>query len=388
MSTPNVIVADDFNVVPVRVAGNQVADDFNVGAVPPQPPVVTLAVGDAALQVIWAPSAKPSAAVTGWLITATSMGVTLVYPTAIPSARQMSIGGLTNGFAWTVTVIATSLAGNSAPSASVQAISVPGAIISLPIVAPTTVPPAAQVLVSVTPAPQSLLVFWQTPAATLSPPTSFRVEATAPGSAPVTTTVAFPATSVAVNGLTNGTTYSVVVYAINGAGQSPASNALSAAPDPGAAQVLSLPVTGLTATALATGAALSWTVPTSLGTGTFVSYDISAATVSATLTYSLPSQFAAVALSQLFNNVAYTISVVVRTSLGVSPAATAVVTPLASAALPNASALAPLNVTAAPPPLVLPSPPPVLVRLQAFPSGKPFTPVNFGLLATDPRVVG
>lgn len=369
---------------PPAVTGDQARFD-NVGTSVqrlPSAPTGLLAVArNASAELSWSPPANPgSSPVIGYQVTASDGVYGRSYP--VTTATQAGLRQLPNARAWTLSVAAVTAIGVG-PTAFVTVLPTAGsgAISILPILTAVAAPPAPPTLVSASNDNASSLVIWTAPADDGgSAITGYLVSGRTSAGVVLTATAGPAVTSAALGPLVNGTSYVVTVTATNAAGTSASSAALTAVPAAGGVQQLPSPVTALTATALASGAALAWTVPASLGTGTFVSYDFTAISASGTSSYSLPGQLAAVQLSGLLNSVVYTISVVVRTTLGVSPASTVSVTPLASAPAPNATALQPVSGDVVTPPPPSPSPPlaSVLLTLAAFPSGKMFAPRNFG----------
>lgn len=92
-------------------------------------------------------------------------------------------------------------------------------------------------------------------------------------------------------------------------------------------------VTGLTASPLNAGARVSWTAPAT-GTGTPTGVTVTATAGSIVRSYSLAAGTTSFDAAQLINGMAWTVSVVVRTSVGNSPAATTTVTPTAASPAP------------------------------------------------------
>jgi len=125
--------------------------------------------------------------------------------------------------------------------------------------------PSAPTLTAATAGAGSIAVSWNPPASNGgSPITGYTATAT-PGGATCTATV----TSCTINGLTNGTTYSVTVHATNAVGSSAESAPLSATPR-------SVPTAprNVTAKAAGTGITIKWQAPTSNGGAALTGYKV------------------------------------------------------------------------------------------------------------------
>jgi hypothetical protein len=172
---------------------------------PPNPPLNASAVpGDTEATISWnPPTTTGSAPVTGYTVTASPGGQTC---SALAPATSCSVANLTNGTAYTFTVVAYSQAGASAPSLPTSAVkpgNTPGA--------PTNVTAAAGTL--------SATVNWTAPASSGSTPIVGYTVTASPGGR--TCSALAPATKCTVAGLTAGTSYTFTVTASNtyGSGQ-------------------------------------------------------------------------------------------------------------------------------------------------------------------------
>ncbi len=97
------------------LAATQVSQSFTVMAVVPGAPTIGAAVADNGQATIsfTAPAYTGGSAITGYTVTSTPGGLT-----GTGSASPITVTGLTNGTAYTFTVVATNSAGNSAASAA------------------------------------------------------------------------------------------------------------------------------------------------------------------------------------------------------------------------------------------------------------------------------
>jgi hypothetical protein len=284
--------------IPVSLAGELTALDIAPAAVPGTPGDVQAVGGHQSATVSWAPPASTgSTPLTGFHVTATPGGATVTVPATSTSA---TVPGLATGTTYTFSVAAVNEAGASAP-ATTEPVTLLAAVPS----APTDVQAAA--------GDGSALVSWS-PSATDggSPITGYRVTST-PGGAVVD--AAADATSVRVPGLTNGTSYTFSVQALNAAGSSSASTSSSVVP-------VTVPGAPTSATALPAdrSATVSWAAPTSTGGSPITGYSVTSQPGG--LTATAAADATSVTVPGLTNGVSYTFSVVARNAVGTSTGAT------------------------------------------------------------------
>ena len=191
---------------------------------------------------------------------------------------------------------------------------IPSVAAPLPAPAPITVPGAPTVGTATAGNGQATLT-WTAPLSDGgSPITSYTVTA-APGGQ--STTVAAPATSATLAGLTNGTSYTLTVTAANAAGTGPAS-AASNSVTPSAPLTVPGAATGVTATAGDGQATLTWTPPASDGGSPITSYTVTVAPGGQSITVLAPATSATV--PSLTNGLTYTFTVSATNAVGTGPA--------------------------------------------------------------------
>ena len=225
-----------------------------VVTVPGSPTSVAGTIGNTQVAVSWmAPADNGGSAITGYTVTSSATPVSRTCSTG--GALSCIVSGLTNGSSYTFTVIATNGLGTGAASAASAGLS------------PATVPGAPT---SVTGAPSHALVTvsWTPPASNGGRLiTGYRVTAS-PGSFTCSTT---GSTSCIVLGLTDGTSYSVVVSATNSIGSGGNSNASTLfTPIPTAPAS----PTGVTAVPGNGQASVSWVPPADNGGAPITAYSV------------------------------------------------------------------------------------------------------------------
>jgi putative nucleotidyltransferase with HDIG domain len=232
--------------------------------VPTAPSAVSGVSGDGSVTLSWsAPADDGGDPVTGYTVTPYIGGSAQTPSVFASSATTQTMSGLTNGTAYTFTVIATNGAGNSPASAA------------SPAVTPATVPTAPSAVSGVS-GDGSVTLSWSAPADDGGDPvTGYTVTPYIGGSAQTPSVFASSATTQTMSGLTNGTAYTFTVIATNGAGNSPAS-AASPAVTPVAVGAPNAP-TNVIATSVGGGeAVVNWTAPDDFGLDFITFYAITA----------------------------------------------------------------------------------------------------------------
>ena len=264
--------------------------------VPGAPANVTAVKGDKSVVVSWlAPGSNGGSPITGYAVTSSPGGVTV---TVGGDATTTTVTGLTNGVAYTFTIVATNVIGEGAATRS-------GAV------TPSTVPDAPTAVTAVR-GDKSVVVSWTAPASNGGSVLTGYTVTSSPGA--LTSTVAGTATTATVTGLTNGTTYTFTVVARNVAGAGPASGA-SAEVTPAAVPGAPGAVTAVKGDASAT---LTWTAPASTGGSPVTGYTITT-TPGGTTTTVAPDRTSST-VTGLTNGTAYTFAVVATSAVGAGPA--------------------------------------------------------------------
>jgi len=303
-------------------------------AVPGAPTTVLATAGPLSGQasVNWnAPVNTGNLPLIGYTVTSDPTGITA---SASGSATAVTVTGLSNGIAYTFTVIAANTAG--AGLASVQSNAV------TPTQYPGSSVPGSPTGVTAQAGNGQATVSWTAPDNGGQPITGYTVTSS-PGS--FTAQAGAGATSATVTNLQNGTSYTFTITASNAVGagvQSAASNAVTPNLYPGSS-VPGSP-TGVVATpsyGQSTGqATVTWTAPTSDGNQTISGYLVTASPSGFTAQASGVSATSAAVLG-LADGTSYTFTVMARNAVGASApsAPSSAVTPeayLAGAQIPGA----------------------------------------------------
>jgi RHS repeat-associated protein len=272
-----------------------------VPATVPGPPTgVAASAGNAQATVTWAaPSSNGGSAITGYTITP-YIGMAAQTATNVgASPTSATVTGLTNGTAYTFTVIAKNAVGSSTASSASNAVtpvSVPGA--------PTNVTATGGNAVA--------NVSWTAPAANGgSAITGYTVTPYIGSSAQTATSVGPSPTSATITGLSNGTAYTFQVAAVNAIGTGPYGTSNLVTPGPPGAP------TSVTATGGVNSASISWTAPTDSGGGSIAGYVVTAFKGStAQHATSVNSTTTTATLSGLQGGTSYTFKVAAYNSFG------------------------------------------------------------------------
>ena len=211
-------VSYTFTVVATNVVGNSApssaSNSVTPASVPDAPTIGTAVAGNAQATVSFTtPSSTGGSAITGYTVTSSPAG-----GTGTGTGTPITVTGLTNGTAYTFTVVATNVVGNSVASSASNAVT------------PATVPDAPTNVIAVAGNTQAIVNFTAPSSNGGSAITGYTVTSSpAPtGGVPVTWTVTGNVTSITATGLTNGLSYTFTVVATNALGSSVPSSASTA----------------------------------------------------------------------------------------------------------------------------------------------------------------
>ncbi len=225
----------------------------------PGAPTNVEAVSDtASADVSWtAPVSNGGSPITGYTATAytTSAGTTPVGTACTTSTLACSVTGLTNGTTYYIGVVATNVAGSSIPSSPLQAVT--------PIARP-----GAPTLTSPIAGGDTYLSVSFTPGSAGGDPITSYQYALNGGT---WTTISGTSSPFTINGLTDGTSYSVTLRAVSAAGPGASSTALSGTP-----YTYANPPTSIAANGENNSIVVSWAAPSYNGGSAITGYTITA----------------------------------------------------------------------------------------------------------------
>ncbi|MBS1153524.1 MAG: hypothetical protein H6Q89_5222, partial [Myxococcaceae bacterium] len=235
--------------------------------------------------------------VTGYTVTSSPGGFTAT----TTGATTAAVNGLANGTSYTFTVTATNVIGTGPASVPSNA------------VVPFVSAPAAPTSVAAGPGNASATVSWVAPFDGNSPITGYTVTSS-PGGLSATTT---GATTAAVAGLTNNTSYTFTVTATNAIGTGPAS-----APSSPVVPFTGPPLapTGVAAIAGNAQATVNWTPPLYDGSSPITGYTVTSSPLG--VTASTTGATSAI-VTGLTNGTTFTFTVTASNTFGTGPSSTA-----------------------------------------------------------------
>jgi hypothetical protein len=270
--------------------------------VPATPVSFVVTPNNGGLDLAWATPDSGGSPITGYTATVTPHGgASLPAHSLGAAAVSDTFAGLTNGTLYDVLLVASNVAGDSAPATGSGT--------------PRTVPGAPTGL-TVTPGDGTLGVSWAAPSSDGGNAISAYTVSLTPDAGGPTTSFTTPngtTTSHQFTGLSNGTLYDVSVIATNAAGPS------SAATASGTPRTTPSAPTGLTVTAGNGTLDVSWTAPSSNGGNAIASYRVSVVphTGGAPTTFTTPDgTTTAHQFTGLSNGTLYDVSVVATNAAG------------------------------------------------------------------------
>ena len=289
-----------------------------VAPTPPGAPTgVTATAGNGQATISWnAPSSAGSSVITSYTVTASPGGRTC---TVNAPATTCTISGLTNGTAYTFSVVATSTAGNSSPSSASTSVS------------PQATVPSAPTNVTAASGNGEATVSWTTPVSDGGESIDGYIVTSSPDG--LTCTAVAPDTTCTITGLTNGTAYTFTVVASNNIGTSdPSSTSNSVTPAAGPSAPDRAQVTPGNHSAT-----INWKAPADGATP--IRYVVTMNPGGRTCTVDLtihPSAALACTFTGLTNGVNYSFTIAAFTANGMSASDTVYAKPAAAPTKPSA----------------------------------------------------
>ncbi len=267
--------------------------------VPGAPTVGTATAGQAQATLTWtAPVDTGGSPITSYTAVSTPGGHTAT--TANGTTLSVTVGGLTNGTAYSFTVHATNSVGSGAESAASNSVTPAAATV-----------PGAPTIGTATRGNGSATITWTAPTSDGGSAVTGYTAVSSPGAH--TASVTGSTLSATVTGLTNGTAYTFTVHATNSVGnsaESAASNAVIPATVPG------VPTMTVGAATSGNGSAtLTWSAPASNGGSPVTSYTVVSIPGGHTVTTANGTTVSAT-VAGLTNGIAYTFTVHATNDVG------------------------------------------------------------------------
>lgn len=299
-----------FNVVAINAIGTSSSSLASTAVIPATvagaPTGVTGSVGNGQVTVSWtAPTSTGGSTITGYTVTS-SPSVTAPAGCVNTASTSCVFTGLTNGTAYTFTVVAINSVGNSNSSTASSSVT------------PRTIP-GAPTGVTATSGNAQVSLSWNAPASNGGATISGYKVTSSPAVTPPAGCTNTANTSCTFTGLTNGTSYTFTVVATNVAGDSVASSASSAvipATVPGAP-------TSVTGTAGYKQATISWTAPASNGGSAITGYSVTSSPLVTAPAGCTNVNSTSCTFTGLTAGTAYTFTVVAINSVGNSSSSSA-----------------------------------------------------------------
>ena len=265
------------------------------------PTAVTAKTADTTASVTWKAPVAPGATVTGYVVTPEVAGVPGTPRTFATTALTQTITGLTNGTTYGFRVAARYATGTG-PASDLSATATPGV-------------PGLPGFQRAVPSSTKATVAWWAPSGNGSPITGYVITPVVAGVAQTPRSFASAAASQVITGLTNGTTYTFTIVAVNANGAGPVATTAPITVNP----TVSAAPSGVTAKAGNANASVTWRAPSADGGSPITGYVV---TPIAGGVAQAAQTFTSTALTQtvtgLTNGTTYTFTVAAVNGVGTS----------------------------------------------------------------------
>jgi YVTN family beta-propeller protein len=241
------------NTIYVANSSDNSVSVINGATLPQAPNITSSSSGNGSVSLAWTAASDGDGQITSYSVAAAPPSGPAISTSVPASQLSAAITGLTNGTTYSVTVTAISSLGAGSASNPVS-------------VKPTAVLPGTPIVTSSSAGNGSASLAWTAPSAGDASILFYKLVTTSASSS-VTTLYDASTTSVTLNGLTNGTVYSLTVTAVSGLGAGQASNPVSLTPR----KVPTAPKSPK-ATAGTRKVTLSWSLPSSNGGSAITGY--------------------------------------------------------------------------------------------------------------------
>lgn len=283
---------------------------------PSEPTISSTTSGNGQVTIVFTQGSTGGSAITNYKYSIDNGANYTTFSPAV-TTTPITITGLTNGTPYTIRLKAVNVAGTGTASGSIT-------------VTPYTTPGVPTISSATEGNGQTILTFTSPTSTGGSAITTYNYTLTSVGNSDITgTTTSSPVT---ISGLTNGTTYTISLKAVNAAGAGESSTTTSVTPY----TIASAPTIGTTT--IGNGqATLTFTAPTSTGGKTITKYQYS--TDGGSNYTDLSSTATSFTVTGLTNGTSYTIKLRAYTSAGSGTELTTTVTPYTTPGAPSFTAV-------------------------------------------------